>query len=218
MNTSVTDMLEVYFIAGTQDTDDLPVVLEQALEAGITCFQFREKGEGSLEGQPLKLEEMARRCQALCRRFAVPFIINDNVELAMKLQADGVHVGQDDLSILEVRKKVGPQMIVGLSTNTLEQYEKALTATGVDYVGIGPAFQPRSKKDHEKVMGLDTIKEAMNKGKAIPSVAIGGINETNAASVWETGVDGLAVVSAVSQSENIKESVSYLKKASDFHK
>lgn len=215
MNISVKDSLEVYFIAGSQDTDDLLVVLEQALKAGITCFQFREKGEGSLEGQPLKVEEMAMRCQALCRRYAVPFIVNDNVDLALKLQADGVHVGQDDMSVKEVREKVGPNRIVGLSTNSLEQYEKALKIGEVDYVGIGPAFQPRSKKDHEKIMGLDRISVAMSKSKDIPAVAIGGITEKNAASVWRTGVDGLAVVSTIIQSNNIKETVNNLKKDSE---
>lgn len=216
MKSSIKEMLEVYYIAGTQDTADLQVVLEQALKAGVTCFQFREKGKGSLEGQPLKAEEMAMRCQALCRRFAVPFIVNDNVDLALKLQADGVHVGQSDTPIEEVRHKVGPNMLIGLSTNTLDQYEKALQTDGVDYVGIGPAFQPRSKKDHEEIMGLEKIKEAMTKSKKLPAVAIGGINEDNAASVWETGVDGLAVVSTLSQSENIKETVKRLKKDSEF--
>ena len=215
MRTSVKEMLEVYFIAGTQDTDDLPVVLEQALEAGITCFQFREKGEGSLEGQPLKIEEMASRCQALCRQYAVPFIVNDNVELALKLQADGVHVGQGDLSVKEVREKVGESVLIGLSTNSLDDYTKAVQSMEADYVGIGPAFQPRSKNDHEDIMGLENIKAAMSFSKALPAVAIGGITEENAAAVWETGVDGLAVVSTLSQSINIKETVKQLKKDSE---
>ena len=212
MKRDIKDRLEVYFIAGTQDTDDLPIILEQAIEAGITCFQYREKGSGSLEKDPLKMEEMAIRCQSICKKHAIPFIINDNVALAGKVQADGVHVGQVDQSIESVRGHVGPDAIVGLSTNTLDQYKEAMTMTGIDYVGIGPAFVPQSKADHEQVMGLEKMKQAMDFSKAVPAVAIGGITESNAQAVWQTGVDGLAVISTITRSAQIKETVAALKK------
>lgn len=212
MKRDIKDRLEVYFIAGTQDTDDLPIILEQAIEAGITCFQYREKGPGSLEKDPLKMEEMAIRCQSICKKHAIPFIINDNLALAGKVQADGVHVGQGDQSIETVREQLGEEAIVGLSTNTLEQYKEALTKTGIDYVGIGPAFLPQSKADHEQVMGLDKMKEAMAFSKALPAVAIGGITENNAQAVWQTGVDGLAVISTITRSKDVFTTVAALKK------
>lgn len=209
---TIKEMLAVYFIAGTQDTDDLPNSLESALKAGITCFQYREKGEGSLENEPLKMEKMAIRCQELCRQYAVPFIINDNVDLANKIQADGVHVGQEDLSVEAVRQKIEPDKIVGLSTNSIKQYEEALKQSEVDYVGIGPAFLPKSKADHEAILGTDKIKEAIQKNKTLPAVAIGGITEENASEVLKTGVDGVAVVSTIAQSKNMERTISKLKK------
>lgn len=206
-------MLEVYFIAGTQDvsTEELPTVLKKALQAGITCFQFREKGKNSLAGKPVRLKEMAKDCQRLCQEYQVPFIVNDSVDLALDIQADGVHVGQNDDPIQQTIKRVERKMIVGYSTNNLDQFLEAEQTQGIDYVGIGPAFLPGSKSDHEPVIGTEGIKEAMDKRRHLPAVAIGGINEQNAEKVWETGVDGLAVVSAIAQSQNYKRTVSKLK-------
>lgn len=212
MQESVREMLAIYFIGGTQDTEDLPGVLKEGLEAGVTCFQFREKGPGSLEGDQDKVEEMARICQSLCESYRVPFIVNDSVELAVKLQADGIHVGQGDRPVSEVRRQVGPNMVIGLSTNTFAEYKDADANTEIAYVGIGPAFLPQSKKDHEEVMGLFKIKEARDWSKRLPAVAIGGITVENAADVWETGVDGLAVISTLTRSKDVKETVSQLKK------
>lgn len=214
MNTDINRMLEVYFIAGSQDCREksLLEVLEEALQSGITCFQFREKGAFSLEKDPIALLELAQKCQLLCRQYGVPFIINDNLVLAQQLNADGVHVGQEDTPIQSVIDKLGKEYIIGLSTNNLSQFLEAEKIEGIDYAGIGPAFTPKSKADHEVVIGLDGIKEAMEKRLQLPAVAIGGINETNASDVWKTGIDGVAVVSAITQSPRISDTVNKLKK------
>lgn len=211
-------MLEVYFVAGTQnvpETTDLPTVLESVLKAGITCFQFREKGEGSLASDFSALKAMAKTCQKLCQEYRVPFIMNDYVDLAIELNADGVHVGQNDEPIEYTIEKVEKSMWIGYSTNNLEEFLEAETIKGIDYVGIGPAFTPASKEDHDPVMGTSGIKEAMQQRKHLPAVAIGGITPENAHEVWETGVDGLAVVSAIAQSTDIEQTILHLKRSSE---
>ncbi|MCC5894426.1 MAG: thiamine phosphate synthase [Alkalibacterium sp.] len=207
-------ILEIYFIAGSQDCHDKPLleVLKEALQAGITCYQFREKGNNSLEKDPAALLELAQACQLLCRQYGVPFIINDNLLLAEHLQADGVHVGQGDTPIQTVIEELGEDYIIGLSTNNLTQFREAENIKGLDYAGIGPAFTPMSKSDHEAVIGLEGLSEAMMDRDHLAAVAIGGINEANASEVWETGVDGIAIVSAVTQSPSIVDTVKKLKK------
>lgn len=209
----IKNMLEVYFIAGTQNVKgrELLSVLEEALQSGITCFQFREKGEGSLVNNPSLLYEQARFCQELCHQYGVPFIVNDYVDLAIELKADGVHVGQKDQSIEDTIKRVGKQMIVGYSTNNLKQFLEAEKISGIDYVGIGPAFRTLSKKDHEPVIGPAGIQQAMERRLRLPAVAIGGINEKNVHQVWNTGVDGVSVISAITESDDIKKNVEVLK-------
>lgn len=214
----VKKMLEVYFVAGTQNVPekmDLPTVLEAALEAGITCFQFREKGEGSLAKDFSALKDMAKRCQQLCQQYHVPFFINDYVDLALEIHADGIHVGQNDEPIEKTIKKAGSEMLIGYSTNNLSEFLEAETIEGIDYVGIGPAFTPASKADHDPVIGTKGITEAMKKRTHLPAVAIGGITPDNAQEVWETGVDGVAVVSAIAHSQEIKEVISRLKRPSN---
>jgi thiamine-phosphate pyrophosphorylase len=213
MTDKVKQMLEVYFIAGSQNVFErsLLEVLKEALQAGITCFQFREKGKGSLVNDPEAVKELAKECQELCHKYDVPFIINDSLDLAKELKADGVHVGQNDKPIEEIIQEVGDQMIIGYSTNNLEQFLEAEGIEGIDYVGIGPAYTPASKDDHEPVIGVNGIKEAMKRRTHLPAVAIGGITTTNVKEVLETGVEGVAVVSEIAQSSSIKETVSQLK-------
>lgn len=213
MTEPIKEMLNVYFIAGTQDCKDrtLKEILEEALKAGISCYQFREKGADSLEKNPEALLKMAWDCRRLCRDYGVTFIVNDDLDLAEKVEADGIHVGQGDQPIEEVVKRMGDQFIIGLSTNNLEQFLKAEKTAGIDYVGIGPAFTPRSKQDHESVIGLRGIQEAMQKRTRLPAVAIGGISESNAEEVRQSGVDGVAVVSAITQSEDLTTTVQKLR-------
>lgn len=205
--------LDVYFIAGSQDVKDNPLlsVLEEALQAGITMFQFREKGPGSLEEDPKKKRELAIKCQTLCQEYQVPFIINDDVELALSIEADGIHVGQGDEPIENVLERVTADTIVGLSTSNAEEVKEAEEIEGLDYIGLGPVFSTSSKKDTDPELGIEGMKKIIGEGRKIPIVAIGGITVENVAEVRATGVDGVSVISAISESDNIRDSVKQFK-------
>ena len=197
--------LNKYFIMGTINCQRDPlVVLESALQAGITMFQLREKGENALTGDAY--EQFARKCQKLCHDYKVPFLINDDVELALHLEADGIHVGQDDLNIKTFRKRASNK-IIGVSVHTMEEMEKAIL-DGADYVGIGPIFETTSKKDAKRPAGIEFLREAKIEYPNFPIVAIGGISPSNSHIVREAGADGVAVISAISLSEDIWKTVS----------
>ncbi|MEY8291586.1 thiamine phosphate synthase [Carnobacteriaceae bacterium 52-44] len=205
--------LDVYFIAGSQDVKngDLLPVLENALQAGITMFQFREKGPNSFIHNPEMKRELAIQCQALCNKYNIPFIINDDVELAISIKADGIHVGQDDTPIEEVLKRVGLDMIVGLSTSNAQEVADAEKIEGLDYIGLGPVFATTSKEDTDPVLGIKGLKDIIGQGRKRPIVAIGGLSTDNASDVRKSGVDGLAVISAMTKSNNMMETVEQLK-------
>ena len=197
--------LDKYFIMGSINCQRDPlVVLEEALQAGITMFQLREKGENALTGNAYV--HFARKCQKLCHAYKVPFLINDDVELALKLNADGIHVGQDDLNI-EMFRKRARNKIIGVSVHTMEELEKAIS-NGADYVGIGPIFETSSKKDAKPPAGLAFLKMVRSKYPNFSIVAIGGISPLNSSIVREAGADGVAVISAISLSEDIRKTVS----------
>ncbi len=182
---------------GTQNCIDRPLdVLEEALKAGITFFQLREKGEGALKGQ--ELEQFALACQMLCKHYRVPFIVNDDVELALKINADGVHVGQDDIALEKIRAKFEGK-VVGVSVHTKEELDKAV-AGFADYVGIGPIYETKSKTDAKKPAGVTFLHEARVMYPEFPIVAIGGITEQTTTEVRQAGADGVAVISAICQS------------------
>lgn len=192
--------LRLYFIAGTQDLvhqERLEDVLEEAIELGITCFQYREKGEGSLT----KYEDrvvMAKRLQLLCKSASIPFIINDDVDLAIAIGADAIHVGQSDKPIAETIALAKQHNIdVGLSVNTIEQLKIASAVVGLNYVGVGPIFPTTSKVDAEPAIGVKGLAERIARYPKMPKVAIGGINTRNAAEVLHTKVEGIAVISAI---------------------
>ena len=195
--------LNVYFIMGTANTSEPLKILEQALKAGITFFQFREKGEPCLTGEAY--EAFARDCQKLCKSYDVPFIVNDNVELALKLEADGIHVGQDDLAITEFRARAKDK-IIGVSVH--DEKEMALAVkSGADYVGIGPIYSTKSKKDAKPPAGLEFLQKARSQYPDFPIVGIGGINEVNAADVRSAGADGVAIISVICESPNIEKTI-----------
>ena len=194
-----------YFIVGSVNCDEPLVVLKDALEAGITMFQLREKGDGALTGAAY--EAFARECQALCRRYRVPFIINDDIALAEKLDADGIHVGQEDASFHAYRAQY-PQKIVGVSIHTLRELEQAIT-DGASYVGIGPIFHTTSKQDVIQ-SSLTFLQKARNAFPHIPVVAIGGITTENARLVRQAGADGIAVIREIVDSKNIVATVQNL--------
>lgn len=199
--------LDKYFILGTvncQDREPLEI-LNSALNAGVTMFQFREKGKGALHGDAYI--QFAKNCQQLCRQYQVPFIVNDDVELAFALNADGIHVGQDDLAIREFRKK-SLGKIIGVSVHTLKELEEAIL-NGADYVGIGPIFTTKSKADAIQ-SSLEFLAEARKVYPTFPIVAIGGITTENSYLVRQAGANGVAVISEIAESEDIFHTVANL--------
>lgn len=202
-------MLSVYFIMGTVNCKRDPLqILKEALEAGITCFQLREKGEEALTGAAYR--EFAKACQKLCQTYQVPFIINDDVELAIQLDADGIHVGQDDLALSAFRKRASGK-IIGVSVHNVSEMEQAI-ANGADYVGIGPLYPTQSKKDAKPPAGLDFLRTIRKQFGAFPIVGIGGITEENTARVRAAGADGVSVISTICYSENVKQTVKKMHK------
>ena len=163
--------------------------VEQALRGGVTCVQLREKSLGV----PAILVE-AEEIGALCRSYGVPFLINDRVEIALQCGADGVHVGQKDRAAREVRRLLGPNRILGVSARTVEQAVQA-ERDGADYLGVGAVFSTSTKADAMPV-SYETL-QAICRAVSIPVVAIGGIQRENLLSLAGSGVDGVALVSAI---------------------
>jgi len=187
----------LYLVTGRDQChkkDLLDVILE-AVRGGVTVVQLREKELNTRE-----LVDMARRIKQLLVPFEVPLIINDRADVAVAADADGVHVGQDDMHVLDVRKVVGKNMIVGLTVNSLEQVKEAENLP-VDYLGVGPIFPTFTKKTNKPCLypeGLKDIRQISTKRL----VAIGGINLDNVKDVVKTGVDGIAVVSAICSADD----------------
>ncbi len=188
--------LQLYFVMGSVNSKMNPAhVLEKALLGGVTMFQFREKGIHCLNGE--SKVELARELQRLCQLHGVPFIVNDDVELALLLNADGVHIGQEDDTVDMVRKKIGHR-ILGVSAHDVREAKIALES-GADYLGVGPMFPTKTKTDCRNVQGPRVIKSIRDIGIGSPLVGIGGIHSGNAHEVLEAGADGIAVVSAISK-------------------
>ena len=179
--------------------------VEKALQGGVTFLQLREK---NLDKELFMKE--AREIKELCRKYKVPFIINDNVEIAKAIDADGVHVGQSDMEAGDVRAKLGPDKIIGVSTQTVEQ---AILAEkhGADYLGVGAVF-PTTSKDDAAEVSYDTLK-AICEAVSIPVVAIGGITQGNVVKLAGSGIDGVAVISAIYAQKDIKKATADLKEA-----
>lgn len=198
--------VDKYFVMGTKNCQRAPlVVLEEALQAGITLFQLREKGDGALTGEAYV--QFAKACQQLCRTYHVPFLINDDVELAVALQADGVHVGQEDVQIHQFRKRMMGK-IIGVSVHNEQQLHDAVNG-GADYVGIGAIFTTQSKQDHTHA-DIAFLQRAKQLYPNLPVVAIGGITCETSDYVRKHGADGVAVISAISLSDNIEKTVKSL--------
>ena len=165
-------------------------VIRAAIEGGATVVQYREK-----EGTTRRLLEESLALRRLTREAGVPFIVNDRVDVALAVEADGVHVGQDDMPAAVTRRLMGRDKIVGVSATNLQEALQA-EKDGADYLGAGPVFATPTKPDAAPAMGLEGLAEICRR-VSIPVVAIGGINEQNAATVIEAGADGVAVISAV---------------------
>ena len=181
--------------------------VEKALKGGATLVQLREK---ELDEENFLKE--AAQIKKICQKYGVPFIINDNVEIALKVDADGVHVGQEDMEAEDVRAKLGNDKIIGVSAHNVEEALRA-QAMGADYLGSGACFHTGSKGnvsalDHEE---LEKICRTVD----IPVVAIGGINKNNILKLSGRGVSGVAVISAIFDSDDIEKETKELKRITE---
>ena len=170
--------------------------VEEALRGGVTCVQLREKDMGDEDF----LQE-AKEIHALCQQYGVPFIVNDNVAVAVACGAEGIHVGQEDMGAEEARRRVGENMILGVSVHTVEEARQAVR-DGADYLGLGAVFPTSTKTDVEQ-MPNETLR-AICDAVDVPIVAIGGINRGNILKLAGSGVDGVALVSAIFSAEDIE--------------
>lgn len=176
--------------------------VEESLKGGATMIQLREK---HLDHEHFLKE--AKEIKELCRKYQVPFLINDDVDLAVEVDADGVHVGQHDMEAEEVRKKIGPNRILGVSAQTVEQALLAQQA-GADYLGVGAVF-PTGTKDDADAVSIQTLGEICH-AVNIPVVAIGGIGQHNVMQLAGSGICGIAVVSAIYAQPDIQNAASTL--------
>lgn len=181
--------------------------VEAALRGGATCIQLREK---ELNEEEFLAE--ALQISALCKQYQVPFFVNDNVKIAIQCKADGVHVGQEDMSAAKVRQRVGDDMMIGVSVHSVEE---ALTAVknGADCLGVGAMFGTSTKKDAD-VLSKDVLRDICA-AVTIPVVAIGGINRSNLLQLSGTGVDGVALVSAIFSAKDIEQECRTLRQLSE---
>ena len=179
--------------------------VEKALKGGATFIQLREK---ELDEEHFLEEAIALK--ELCHKYHVPFVINDNVKIAKEMDADGVHVGQSDMEAGDVRAKLGPDKIIGVSAQTVEQAVLA-EKRGADYLGVGAVF-PTSSKDDATEVSYETLK-AICQAVSIPVIAIGGITKDNVAELSGSGICGIAVISAIYGQKNIKDAAANLKMA-----
>lgn len=185
------------------DGETLYAQVEKALKGGATFMQLREKelDEESFYREAVELKE-------LCHRYQVPFVINDNVEIAKKMDADGVHVGQSDMAATDVRKILGEDKILGVSAQTVEQAVLA-QQMGADYLGVGAVFPTGTKADASEV-SEETLK-AICEAVEIPVIAIGGITAENLSELSGSGICGIAVVSAIFAAEDITKATQVLR-------
>ena len=161
-----------------------------AVAGGVTMVQLRDKRATTAE-----MIEAGRALQAVLAGAGVPLVVNDDVEAAIALRADGLHVGQDDCDARSARERIGPGMILGVSVET-EPLAAAIDPAIVDYAGVGPVFATATKPDHKQPVGLDGLARLVA-ASPVPAVAIGGLKAEHAASVFAAGADGLAVISAI---------------------
>ncbi len=185
-----------------KEGESLVEVCREVLAHGATFLQIREK---DLEETAFARE--AKELQDLCAKLRVPFVVNDSVEIAMKIDADGVHVGQSDIKGRDIRSLIGPDKILGISAGTVEE-ARAAEAAGADYIGVGAVFATGTKKDARN-LSVEALRE-ISASVTIPVVAIGGIHAANLPQLAGSGVDGVAVVSAIFAAEDPGEATAKL--------
>lgn len=191
--------LSLYLV--TDKSDDVEKFLntiEEAIKGGTTVVQIREKTADTLD-----FYNLALKVKEITTKYGIPLIVNDRVDIALAIDADGVHVGQSDMPCDVTRHLIGEDKILGVSAATIDEAKKA-EKDGADYIGTGAVFPTATKKDAEKVTKQEL--EAIVNSVDIPVVAIGGINLENAHELVDTGIKGLSVVSAIMSSDNPKKS------------
>lgn len=195
---------ELYLVSDRAVLKDRDFIcsLEEAIIGGVSVIQLREKDASSLE-----FYELALKVKMLTNKYNIPLIINDRLDIALAIDADGLHVGQGDLPAKVARNILGKEKILGVSTATLDEARLAIAA-GADYIGVGALFPTDTKTDTRSV-SLQQLKH-IKENVSVPVVGIGGINEANIKSVFETGIDGVAVVSAILGKPDIKVATSSL--------
>lgn len=202
-------MLKLYAITDQQWSKDqtLAQQVEQAILGGVTMIQLREKNRSFDD-----CVSIAKEIKTITDKYQVPLIINDSVAVALAIDADGVHIGQDDMPVDAVRQIIGPDKILGVSVHN---YEEALHAfqSKADYLGVGAIFETATKKD-AKLVDMQTLKE-ITSNLSIPSVAIGGIKKDNIQMLKDTNIAGVAIVSDIFAAKNIVEQTKELKQEID---
>lgn len=201
--------LSLYLVLDAQSCETqtrLIEVAQQALQAGISVLQLRSHHP---DWSKRLFYDTASILKPLCQTYHVPFIINDEVDIALAIDADGVHIGQNDLPPSLVRRLIGENKILGLSTHTPNQ-ANAIDKTIIDYIGMGPVYPTTSKKKPDPTLGLSGLREIIAI-KAVPGVAIGGITPQNIHEVRACKPDGIAVIRAICQAHNIADVVAKLR-------
>jgi thiamine-phosphate pyrophosphorylase len=195
----------LYVILDPSVRPDRPLgeILETAAEGGAKIFQYRNKS-GSMKDAYAEALPLRNLAGAL----GTTFIVNDRCDLALAIEADGVHLGQNDLPYAEARMLLGPEKLIGLSTHNADQVQQA-AGLNPDYIGFGPIFSPASKLDHDPVVGLEGLRQARS-FTSLPIFAIGGIRGEQVAAIMQAGADGIAVISAVLNAPDVKQAVKQL--------
>ncbi len=203
MNFTKNDLL-LYAVTDSSWTKNtsLDKQVEEAILGGATFVQLREKNLDFLE-----FVALGKKVKLVTDKYNIPYVINDNIDVAIKVDADGVHIGQSDSELVEARKRLGNDKIIGVSVQTVKQ-AKLAEKNGADYLGVGAIFTTKSKMDADDV-SIDTLSDIC-KNVNIPVVAIGGINENNIEKLSKSGIFGVAIVSAIFASKDIKKSTSTL--------
>jgi len=188
----IREQLRLYLVTDRQLSlgRDIAWIVEEAVCGGVTMVQLREK-----EIDTREFIQLGLRLKELLQPAGVPLIINDRVDVALAVDADGVHIGQSDMPYETARRLLGPNKIIGLSAENLDQVKEA-NALDIDYIAVSPVYSTATKTDTAPPFGLEGLREAV-KITRHPSVAIGGMNGATAPAVLDTGVDGIAVVSAI---------------------
>ena len=193
------NQFQLYVITGEEfhSGRDVVDVMEEAIQGGADIIQLRDK----TNSKKVVLEK-ALKLRALTKKYRIPFIVNDHIDIALAVDADGVHLGQDDLPLETARKIIGPDKIIGISTHRIEEARAAETG-GADYIGAGPIFPTNSKSDVVDPVTTEYIKEVISE-ISIPFVAIGGIKLHNVSDVLRAGAKRICVISEVVGSDDVK--------------